>query len=97
MGRLWIGWTKWICLLDDNLSYHLPLPFLTILFILMSLYEEHTNLLQKAGVTFEPLNLATITDHDVLLLIDCQNDFFPADFVEDGGRFGVAVGFRRHE
>lgn len=63
----------------------------------MSLYEEHTNLLQKAGVTFEPFDLPTISDRDVLLLIDCQNDFFPADFVEDGGRFGVAVGFRRNQ
>ena len=62
--------------------------------LFMSLYEEHTDLLQKAGVAFEPFNLATVSDRDVLLLIDCQNDFFPADFVEDGGRFGVAVGFR---
>ena len=58
----------------------------------MSLYEEHTDLLRKAGVPFESFDLSTLSDHDVLLLIDCQNDFFPADFVEDGGRFGVAVG-----
>ena len=64
-----------------------------ITFFLMSspLFLEHTDLLKKEGMVFQPFDLASITDHDVLLLIDCQNDFFPADFVEDGGRFGVSV------
>lgn len=55
------------------------------------LFLEHTELLKKEGVEFHSFDFSSITEHDVLLLIDCQNDFFPADFVEDGGRFGVSV------
>lgn len=40
------------------------------------LFLEHTDLLKKEGMVFQPFDLASITDHDVLLLIDCQNDFF---------------------
>ena len=29
---------------------------------------------------------------DVLLVVDVQNDFVPAEFSTDGGRFGVAEG-----
>lgn len=57
----------------------------------MDLFKEHTELLVAAGAECKPFDLATITEKDVLVLIDCQNDFFPADFVEDGGRFGVSV------
>lgn len=59
--------------------------------IIMDLFKEHTELLVAAGAECKPFDLATITEKDVLVLIDCQNDFFPADFVEDGGRFGVSV------
>lgn len=55
------------------------------------LYQEYSKLLQEQGVQFQPFDLASITNKDVLLLIDCQNDFFPEGTVEDGGRFGVAV------
>lgn len=56
-----------------------------------SLFEEHTALLRKEGVEMVPFDFATITEKDCFCIIDCQNDFFPADSVEDGGRFGVAV------
>ena len=59
----------------------------------MDLFKEHTELLVAAGAKCKSFDLSTITEKDVLLLIDCQNDFFPADFVEDGGRFGVSVRF----
>ena len=59
----------------------------------MDLYQEHTELLKQAGAEFGLLDLASITSEDVLVLIDCQNDFFPENTVEDGGRFGVAVKF----
>ena len=56
-----------------------------------SLYEEYSKLLQEQGVKFQSFDLESITEKDVLLIIDCQNDFFPEGTVEDGGRFGVAV------
>lgn len=55
------------------------------------LFVEHTALLKKEGVEFQPFDTESITERDVLLIIDCQNDFFPEGTVEDGGRFGVAV------
>lgn len=55
------------------------------------LYEEYSKLLQEQGVKFQSFDLESITEKDVLLIIDCQNDFFPEGTVEDGGRFGVAV------
>ena len=57
----------------------------------MDLFTEHTNLLQAAGTEFKSFSLSSITKNDILLIIDCQNDFFPEGTVEDGGRFGVAV------
>ena len=57
----------------------------------MDLFTEHTHLLQATGMEFKPFPLSSITKNDILLIIDCQNDFFPAGTVEDGGRFGVAV------
>ena len=56
-----------------------------------SLYEEYSKLLQEQGVKFQSFDLESITEKDVLLIIDCQNDFFPEGTVEDGGRFGVDV------
>ena len=56
------------------------------------LFVEHTDLLKAAGTQFQPFALDSITSNDVLLIIDCQNDFFPEGTVEDGGRFGVADG-----
>lgn len=56
-----------------------------------SLYEEYSKLLQEQGVKFQSFDLESMTEKDVLLIIDCQNDFFPEGTVEDGGRFGVAV------
>ncbi|KAK8811871.1 nicotinamidase [Blastocystis sp. ATCC 50177/Nand II] len=58
----------------------------------MDLFTEHTHLLQATGTEFKPFPLSSITKNDILLIIDCQNDFFPAGTVEDGGRFGVADG-----
>lgn len=58
------------------------------------LFVEHTDLLKAAGTKFQPFALDSITSNDVLLIIDCQNDFFPEGTVEDGGRFGVAVRFQ---
>lgn len=56
-----------------------------------SLYEEYSKLLLEQGVKFQAFDLESITEKDVLLIIDCQNDFFPEGTVEDGGRFGVDV------
>ena len=57
------------------------------------LYLEHASLLKEAGMVTEHIDAfeSTITKDDVLVLVDCQNDFFPEGTVEDGGRFGVAV------
>ena len=57
----------------------------------MDLFAEHTRLLQATGTEFKPFPLSSLTKNDILLIIDCQNDFFPEGTVEDGGRFGVAV------
>ena len=61
------------------------------------LFVEHTALIKKEGVKFQPFDTESITERDVLLIIDCQNDFFPEGTVEDGGRFGVAVSPSRFE
>ena len=55
--------------------------------------EEMLPVLKEAGVVTEHIDTfeSTITKDDVLVLVDCQNDFFPEGTVEDGGRFGVAV------
>lgn len=57
------------------------------------LYIEHAALLKEAGVVTKQFSEfeTSLTKDDVLVIIDLQNDFFPADTVEDGGRFGVAV------
>ena len=62
-------------------------------FMSSPLYLEHAALLKEAGVVTEHIDAfeSTITKDDVLVLVDCQNDFFPEGTVEDGGRFGVAV------
>ncbi len=55
------------------------------------LYTEYLELLKKGGVVVETEKIDPINKDDVLIVVDFQNDFVPAEYANDGGRFGVAV------
>jgi len=59
-----------------------------------SLHEEHSSLLEKAGLTYHelPSEERGFRPGDVLVVVDMQNDFLPAADAPEGGRFGVAEG-----
>ena len=52
------------------------------------LYTEYLELLKKGGVVVETEKIDPIYKDDVLIVVDFQNDFVPAVYGNDGGRFG---------
>lgn len=53
------------------------------------LYNEYENLLKEINLLDNTTN--TITNDDILIVVDMQNDFLPVENAPTGGRFGVPV------
>lgn len=57
----------------------------------LQLYNEHQALLKQAGAEYHDRQ-TSFTSKDVLVVVDMQNDFLPAEDAPDGGRLAVQEG-----
>ncbi|KAK8806997.1 hypothetical protein WA158_003756 [Blastocystis sp. Blastoise] len=56
------------------------------------LFSEYISLLAEKDIHVSSEKIQPISTDDALIVVDFQNDFVPAEYANDGGRFGVNDG-----